>query len=331
MSVHPLALERQEKTMAEADQNMPKRPVGWKSPNDAADVEFVHRMLLTVPESKGGPPASFMARQPYSPETDKAILNFQKRQGLFADAVVSPGGATIKRIREMMSGHQQRHEYEPTTVTIIVTDRIIGHGYVKGYDGKAADDGSNLHPVLGRFRVPVYEMNVGVGQPSTGFTYRPFPVMRFGVRYRNEVAKAGGQYNDVFKVEGPPAGEFALTRVPYKVGRFAWQIKHDFLLHVGPDAPLTKGDDTPAGIRKVVSGIGCVMPVGPQSFQKLNSWIRECAFSDLYREKMISDDDADARIGKYKSLRCVIRPASAPPLRPLTDFREFGGPPPIAG
>lgn len=313
------------------DQTRPRLPVGWKSVNDPSDVEFVHRMLLTVPQNQGGPPVGFSPKQPYSSDTDKAIFNFQQRQGLVADAVASPGGATIKLIREMMKGHQQRHEYEPNSVTIVVTGRIIGHGYVKGYDGKAADDGSGLHPILGRFRVPVYEMHVGVGQPEVDFTYRPFPVMRFGVRFKNAAAKNGGQYHDVFKVEGPPEGEYFLKRIPFKIAKFAWQVKHDFLLHAGPAFPLTRGDDTAVGMNKLVAGIGCVMTVGPGSFTKLNDWIRECAYSDLYRMKMIKDEEADARIGKYNALRCLISHASKPHLLPLSDFTKFGGPPPING
>jgi hypothetical protein len=313
------------------ERNRPMRPVGWKSANDPADVEYVHRMLLTVPERQGGPPASFMATQPYSSKTDTAIYNFQKKQGLIADAVVSPGGVTITKIREMMKGHQQRHEYEPSTVTILVTDRIVGHGYVKGYDGKPFDDGSKLHPMLGRFRVPIFEMRVGVGDPKVEFAFKSYHVMRFGVRLNNNIARNGGKFKEIFKVEGPPEGEFFPTRIPYKFGKFAWQIKNEFLMHVGPENPHFRGDDTLDGMNKMVAGIGCVMLVGPGNFTKMNDWIRTCAFSDLYRERMISAEDADARIGKYKALRMVIASTAPPPLLPLTDFRSSGGPPPIKG
>jgi hypothetical protein len=315
-------------------EDRPKKPVGWKAPNDPADVDYVHRMLLTVPEFNGGPPITFMATQPYGPKTDQAIINFQKKQGLFPDAVVSPAGPTITRIRDMMKGHGQRHELEPAKVTLIITEREIGHAYVKGYDGKVIAGTTGKHARLGRFRVPVHEARVGTGDPHGEFAFRMFPVIRFGVRYRHEAFQRGGRFNEVFAMEGAPVGDaFFPKRIPYKFGGFAWLLRDndDFLLHTGPEQPLYKGADTDAGLDSMTASIGCIMTVGPNGFTKFNDWIRECAFSDAYREKIVSPEQADERISRYKALRCIIKKAEKPPWKPLTDVTSIGGPPPVAG
>src|SRR4029079_17705372 len=105
----------------------------------------------------------------YSDRTDDLIFRFQKRHSdLVADAVAGP--LTFKRMSMLAAGKPSRcvgESIEPTPVVAVMTKKVVGHTYVKGYDGKKV---GAVHPVQGRFKVPLYELRLGVASRDGKWT-----------------------------------------------------------------------------------------------------------------------------------------------------------------
>ncbi|HEV2553180.1 MAG TPA: hypothetical protein VGV17_05395 [Bosea sp. (in: a-proteobacteria)] len=315
--------------------------VGWRSPNRASDVALIHDLFMRIPVSEGGAPPGFNPKGGHTVRTDDLIYRFQKRHGLVADAVATPRRETFRLMQSLAGKLPPRRNDEgiqPARVLAVMTSKIVGHAYVKGYDGQSEAGG--LHRIRGRFRVPLYELRVGIGEETLGDHFAVFHVLRFGVRYRDSVARNGGGFRQIFAMEGPPRGMHVLKRDRYLGG--AWKLKGDFLIHPGPSFPHERGDDTPKGLNKLVGSIGCIQPTGPRGMEALDEFVRRASFSSLYDEGFFVDHDpkkpatergaiADRRITEAGSFRCLVEPAARPPLLPLTDLTAIGGPPPIRG
>ena len=317
------------------------KAVGWRSPNRPSDVELIHDLFMRIPVSEGGAPPGFNPKGGHTVRTDDLIYRLQQRHGLVADAVVTPRRETF-RLMQALAGKlpPRRHDefIQPARVLAVMTSKIVGHAYVKGYDGTS--EASGLHRIRGRFRVPLYELRVGIGEETLGDYFAVFHVLRFGVRYRHAVACNGGRFKQMFEMEGPPRGSHVLKRDRYLGG--AWKLKGNFLIHPGPVFPQERGDDTQAGMDRLVGSIGCIQPTGPRNMEKLDEFVRRASFSSLYDEGFFVDHDpkkpatargaiADRRITEAGSFRCLVEPAAHPPLLPLTDLTDVGGPRPIRG
>jgi hypothetical protein len=93
---------------------------------------------------------------------------------------------------------------QPAAVTAIATSTIVGHAYIKGYEGKTKKG-------IGRFRVALYELIVSTGdvRNSAPNACKRFKTVRFGVKF-DSVAydRPNSRYHEWFRVVGPPEGEF---------------------------------------------------------------------------------------------------------------------------
>jgi hypothetical protein len=169
--------------------------VGYKADNRPDDVRKIHELLKRIAPDKGGPPTSFNPGSSYSAAvTDVHIYNFQVRhfgKGTAADAVVSPGRATLEKMNAVAGSSPGASPapapdpaagggVQPANVSAVMTATQAGHAYVKGYDGKNKAG-------YGRFRVPMYELRVGLAGYSGAWdnptSVRTFKVIRFGVKF----------------------------------------------------------------------------------------------------------------------------------------------------
>ncbi len=314
--------------------------VGYQSSNKPGDVRIIHDLLKRVPATKGGPAPSFDAARGYGQQTDQAIYNFQLRH--FAksqcDASVWPGGGTLAKLNEAATGTPGTapaappatgRAAEPARIAAVMTSRITGFAYIKGMDLTQTP-----HAALGRFRVPLYRLEIGLAdtsgsQWSVASKTLELDVIRFGVSYRSAAYNADKKFNECFKTVGPPEGTFNLKRHQSKNLGGTWKITGDYLIHVGPGNPKIKASDD--NLRALAGAVGCIEICEPGKMRLFDEVIRILAFGELYSKGGISAEAADKRISEAGSFRCIIESASPPALMPLTDFTMIGGPKPARG
>ncbi|MCX7323193.1 MAG: hypothetical protein NTZ14_01880 [Hyphomicrobiales bacterium] len=295
--------------------------VGYGAPNRAADVRKIHELLARIPPEKGGAPRGFDPNTGYSPRTDKLILDFQKFHRLHpADARVDRDRAVLASLNRLTG---ELRTTAPTPVVAIVTGIVTGHAYVKGFNGKA-----KRHK--GRFRVPTYKMQIGVAD-TYGDVYKiagkpvvEFDVLRFGIKFNPVAFDAGRGFHECFTMQGPPVGEFSLTRNSYDGG--SWLLKGEYLIHAGPREPRNPYSDD--NLKSLYGALGCIQPVGPAKMLILDGVVRRLAFGDTFKEDSGWAEDADERISMQGAFHCVVQRAATPPMVPLTDFRDIRGPHP---
>jgi hypothetical protein len=299
-------------------------PVGYKAKNDAGDVAKIHDILNKIPPEKGGAPIYIPPGTPYSPElTDIHILSFQNKwfTGNNCDAVVSPSGATLRKMNELAHlSDQNRFTMNPEKVVVIMSALTEGQITLKGYSREKfidPTDGKLKHKTPGQFTMPLYILKVGRdsgdGATIVEGTESWFHVVRFGVRFDPSAQEAGKHASQWFSIEGPPCDTFALTRNAYAGG--SWLLKGDFLIHVGP----TVGSFTLFG------GLGCIQPVNG-GMRRFDEYVRKLSFGDRYTKGILDPREADERISDRKSLRCIVETAPLPPVVCLTDFSAADGP-----
>lgn len=326
-------------------------PVGFhgrKGGNRPADVAAIHGLLAGIPAAKGGPGPGFKAGAGYSAQTDQAIFNFQKANRLTVqDATVNPGQTTLSLMNQLSSqpgtsppgyappapptspppGYSPPPstgpgpDVAPLRVLARMTETIVGHAYVKGFDNIDGGQG------LGRFRVPMYRLTLGRADENwahTGFV-ADFNVIRFGVHLDSRSYTRDPNYK-WFRMQGPPKGSFSLSKSTYLT--MSWKITGSYYIHDGPDSPLFKSNDEDL---KLVGALGCIELCGPGQLTAFFEYVRMLSFGDFYDIGFLTGDEADERITKAQSFRLVVDPATTPPLVPLTDFRSIGGPAPVAG
>ena len=321
-------------------------PVGYHGRNGGnrtPDVRTVHDLLSRIPPGKGGAGAGLNPNAGYSAQTDQYIYTFQKFHKLaVADATVHPGQQTLALLDELAKGGtapQPRPglppiptpapqpgpgpDIAPLPLLAVMTSTIVGHGYVAGFDNKAPQK-------KGRFRVPRYRLRLGRADTSStewklSTSVMDFDVIRFGVAYDDAAFKQNPSYS-LFKMQGPPVGEFVLSRSNYLKG--SWQFKPHYYIHDGPDDPLFMSSDSGSFLW---GALGCIEICWPGRMKLFDEATRRLAFGNFDEIGFYSPEEADERITKAQSFRCIVEQASKPLLLPLTDFRDIGGPPPIRG
>jgi hypothetical protein len=152
-----------------------------------------------------------------------------------------------------------------------------------------------------------------------------FDVIRFGVYVNSEAYSIRPDYKH-FRMQGPPSGEFTLARDNYLSG--SWHMKGNYYIHDGPNNPHFKSDDDELDL---VASLGCIELCWAGGMRRFDEAVRTRSFGDFYGIGFYDQKEADERITKSQSFRCIVEPAATPPLLPLTDFRPIGGPPPISG
>lgn len=299
-------------------------PVGYNSKNDAGDVAKIHDILNKIPPELGGAPIYIPPGTRYSPElTDIHILSFQNKwfTGNNCDAVASPNGATLRKMNELARfSDQNRATMNPEKVLAIMSDLREGQITIKGYSRETVidpADGQIKHYTPGQFTVPLYILKVGMdagdGATIVEGTESWYHVVRFGVRYDPVAAGARAHAGRWFSIEGPPLGEFTLSRSTYEGG--AWQLKGDFLIHVGPRV----------GSPRLVGGLGCIQPVDGR-MRMLDNNVRKLSFGSRHTSGLMDPREADQRITEKKSFRCIVQKAPMPHVVCLKDFSAIGGP-----
>ncbi len=323
-------------------------PVGYNGRsggNRAPDVRIVHDLLSRVPPTKGGAGASLKPNTGYSAQTDQYIYKFQKfHKFAVADATVHPGQQTLALLDELAKGGAAPGpgpglpaiptpvpqpgpgpDIAPLPVLAVMTSTIVGHGYVAGFDNKAKTK-------KGRFRVPLYRLRLGRADTSSGAwklstetRVMDFDVIRFGVAYDDAAFQQNPAFS-LFRMQGPPVGEFVLSRASYLDG--SWQLKPHYYIHVGPDNPLRMSNDVDV---RLFGALGCIEICWPNRLQLFEEATRRLAFGAFDEIGFYKPEEADERVTKAQSFHCLVEPVATPPLLPLTDFRNIGGPPPIRG
>jgi hypothetical protein len=323
-------------------------PVGYHGRNGgnrAPDVRVVHDLLSRIPPSKGGAGARLNPNAGYSAQTDEYIYTFQKFHKLgVADATVHPGHQTLVLLNELAKGGVTPAprpgqpaiptpvpqpgpgpDIAPLPLLAVMTSTIVGHGYISGFDNKAKQK-------KGRFRVPLYRLRLGRADTSDGEWKLSTPVMdfdvvRFGVAYDDVAFKEDPRYS-LFRIQGPPVGEFVLSRANYLKGSWQFKLKPHYYVHDGPDNPHFMSSDIGSPL---FGALGCIEICWPGRMKLFDEATRRLAFGNFDEIGFYSPEEADARITKAESFRCVVEAALKPPLLPLTDFRDIGGPAPIRG
>jgi hypothetical protein len=299
-------------------------PVGYKAKNDKDDVDKIHDILNRIPPAEGGAPVYIPPGTPYSPElTDIHILSFQGKwfTGNNCDAVVSPNGATLRKMNQLAHlSVQNRFTMNPEKVIVVMSALTEGRITLKGYSReKVVDstDGKLKHMTPGQFTMPLYILKVGLdagdGERIVEGTESWFHVVRFGVRFDPAAQKAGSHASQWFSIEGPPCGVFTLKRNAYAGG--SWLLQGDFLIHVGP----TVGGSTLFG------GLGCIQPVNG-GMRRFDECVRKLSFGDRYTSGIVHSREADERITARESMRCIVQTAPMPPVTCLQDFSAIEGP-----
>jgi hypothetical protein len=298
-------------------------PVGYRAKNAKRDVDKIHDILNKIPPMQGGAPIYIPPNTPYSPElTDIHILSFQNKwfKGNNCDAVVSPGGATLRKMNELARpSDQNRFTMNPEKVLAIMSDLREGSATIKGYSReKFTDprDGKTRHKTPGLFSVPLYILKVGRdagdGQTIVEGTESWYHVLRFGVCFHPTAQEAGKHFSEWFSIEGPPCDTFVLKRNKYLNG--SWLLRGDFLIHTGPDIG-----------REPFGSLGCIQPVNG-GMRRLDENVRKLSFGDRYKSGIVQAREADERISTSGSFRCIVEPAQMPIVRCLMDFSAVNGP-----
>ena len=287
-------------------------PVGYRAKNDAGDVAKIHDILNRIPSAKGGAPIYIPPGTPYSPElTDIHILSFQNKwfSGNSCDAVVSPHGATLRKMNELaLESPQNRDNGKPLNVLAIMSDLTEGRATLKGFSRETVidpSDGKKKHRTPGQFTVPLYILKIGRdagdGKTIVEGTENWYHVIRFGVCFHNDAVEAGKHSSQWFSIEGPPVGEYVLKRNSYAHG--SWLLRGDFLIHAGP----TIGGNTLYG------GLGCIQPVNG-GMKRLDDCVRKLSFGELFTKGTIKAEAADKKITDAGSFRCIVEKANLPPV-----------------
>jgi len=312
-----------------------KKPVGYnptndRSKNDPDDVRKIHDLLNRIPADKGGAAIYFNPSLGYNPAvTDVHILHFQNRwfTGKNCDAVVSPGGPTLRKMNELTkSEYQNRAFVSPAKVIAIMTSEMRGSVMLKAITRhKERDkDGVMKHRFLGRFKVPLYVLKVGIGKVDNGKptidAVKEYTVVRYGVRYEHNKAIAGAPAREWFTLQGPPYGGWVLSRSGYMRG--SWLITGQYLIHPGPRSGGR--NDRPAD--ELAGGLGCIQPVDG-GMSALDRHVREASFSSHFIEGFIDAAEADRQITQAGSFSCFVENAAKPTVTCLDDFTAIGGPP----
>lgn len=312
-------------------------PVGYhgrSGGNRAPDVRIVHDLFSRIPPSKGGAGASLSPNAGYSAQTDQYIYAFQKFHKVdVADATVHPNQQTFVLLNQLANPGPRPGlppipnpapqpgpgpDIAPLPLLAVMTSSIVGHGYVSGFDNKSETK-------LGRFRVPLYRLTLGRADTSAGWKRVDFDVIRFGVALDHAAYRRTPSYS-AFPMQGPPVGTFVLSRADYLKG--SWQFKPHYYIHNGPNNPLFMSSD--AGM-PLVGALGCIEICWPGRMKLFDEAARRLAFGNFDEIGFYSPEEADERITKAAFFHCIVEPAPKPPLLPLTDFRDIGGPPPIRG
>jgi len=299
-------------------------PVGYNAKNDADDVAKIHNILNKIPPEMGGAPIYISPGTAYSALlTDVHILSFQNKwfKGNNCDAVVSPNGATLRKMNDLARlSDQNRATMNPEKVLAIMSALVDGHVTIKGYSREKVIDPVDQkvkHRTPGRFTVPLYILKVGRdsgdGETIVEGTESWYHVIRFGVCFHPAAQEAGEHSSRWFSVDGPPCDKFVLKRHSYLGG--SWLLRGEFLIHVGPVV----------GGSSLVGGLGCIQPVNG-SMRRFDDNVRQLSFGDRHRKGIIDPREADERITAKGSFRCLVQTANMPPVICLDDFSAIDGP-----
>ncbi|MBK6919364.1 MAG: hypothetical protein IPH07_18355 [Deltaproteobacteria bacterium] len=179
-------------------------------------------------------------------------------------------------------------------VTMLVGNRPIGRAYTWAYPYGEAE---------GLFVMPTYALTVEGTLPSGEHAKRDFEVFRFGVhcpkngrpamvglaQQQTHVIKSWISTYTVHSADSPERG--------------AWQVTGNFLIHDGPDNPLSRDD--------VYASIGCLEVCGgPLGFDVFNDFIIA-----LSAPRAGSRDAQLQEIGGAHSIRITYLAATRPPLQ----------------
>lgn len=180
-------------------------------------------------------------------------------------------------------------------VDIRVGAHAIGHARTWAYpDGDPAE----------HFRIPTYKVTVSGTLAKGTRDSRNFEALRFGVQKKGaggpQVVGLADQQRHVIKAWLPHYRVHSARSTE----QGAWQVYGNFLIHDGPDSPLTQ----------VYASIGCIeICNGPRGFDKFNDTILQ--FADPPGS---TRDQKLAALGRSGRLVISYDPAIRPPLKKWT-------------
>lgn len=176
---------------------------------------------------------------------------------------------------------------------MIVGKQPIGRAFTWAYP-----HGSSF----GYFVLPTYSLTVEGTTNAGELVKRDFEVFRFGVHCplngSPAVVGLAQQQTHVIKAWIPTYTVHSASSIE----RGAWQVTGNFLIHDGPDNPLSRDE--------VYASIGCIEVCGgPLGFDKFNDLLIVLSGSTAS-----SRDRALAEIGSSHSMRITYLAANRPPL-----------------
>ncbi len=177
-------------------------------------------------------------------------------------------------------------------VDIRVGATAIGHAKTWAYpDGRPTE----------HYRIPTYKVSVSARSSTRKLLKKDFEAFRFGVqkdgRIGPRVVGLANQQSHIIKAWLPNYSVHSARSTE----RGAWKVYGNFLVHDGPDQPLSQ----------VYASIGCVeICNGPKGFNIFNDYI-----ISLANPRATTRDKQLLEIGKSGKLVITYDPAKRPPLK----------------
>jgi len=154
---------------------------------------------------------------------------------------------------------------------------------------------------FGIYTIPTYKLIVSGTDVSGRTVERDFEVLRFGIQFKvgdstpRVVGLADGQRH-IIKAWLP----HYTVHSARSVERGAWQVTGNFLIHDGPDEPMSE----------VYASIGCIeICHGPRGFDRFNDLI-----IDLSGPTAHSRAEKLREIGRARNMSITYMKATRPPL-----------------
>ncbi|MBL6448619.1 hypothetical protein JMN32_20070 [Fulvivirga sp. 29W222] len=180
-------------------------------------------------------------------------------------------------------------------IKLTVGNTPVGEALTWAYP---AGDGKKL------FLIPTYELHVRGTDDSGKNIEETFEVFRFGVQQRTttsspRVVGLADEQTHIIKAWLP---EYSVHSAP-STEDGAWQVYGNFLIHDGPDVPLSQSNGAYASV-------GCIEICGVKGFEKFNNL--------MIRLGGAPGNDRSAKlntIGSSQQMEITYKKASRPPLK----------------